>query len=143
MLPVPNISLPQQYFILSNPALSHLHEDARKQLLEGIQADSESSRIYPTPDLSLYVLLCAAEMAPYYRLVTSKNVLTLDQALLDSMEAENTAEIAKLDERLAEAEKTEGESDIADALRARASYLTQIGDKVCALSACCLSLGDC
>ncbi|EMD38248.1 hypothetical protein CERSUDRAFT_113407 [Gelatoporia subvermispora B] len=119
VLPVPNISLPQQYFILSNPALSHLHEDARKQLLEGIQVD---------------------KMAPYYRLVTSKNVLTLDQALLDSMEAENTAEIAKLDERLAEAEKTEGESDIADALRARASYLTQIGDKERAIEAQKLAL---
>ncbi|OCH93449.1 PCI-domain-containing protein [Obba rivulosa] len=108
VLPIPNLNLPQQYFILNNPALGHLHEDARKQLLEGIQAD---------------------KMAPYYRLVTSKGTLPLDQALLDSMEAENAAELAKFDGRLTEAEKTEGESDIADALQARANYLTRIGDK--------------
>lgn len=70
------------------------------------------------------------EMAPFYRLVTSTHALPLDQALLDSLEAANAEELAKLDERLAEAEKTEGESDIADALRARANHFTQIGDKV-------------
>ena len=46
------------------------------------------------------------------------------------MTARNKEELKKLDARLAEAEKTEGESEIADALRARATYLTRIGDKV-------------
>lgn len=46
------------------------------------------------------------------------------------MERENEEELKKLDERLQEAEKTEGESEIADALKARATYLTRIGDKV-------------
>ena len=69
-------------------------------------------------------------MAPYYRLVTSSNTLPLDNALLESLEKAQQEELAKLDERLAEAEKIEGESDIADALRARASHFTKIGDKV-------------
>lgn len=71
-------------------------------------------------------------MTPYYKLITSTNasVLPLNQSLLSSLEKLNKEELDKLDERLAEAEKTEGESDIADALRARASYLTRIGDKV-------------
>ena len=70
-------------------------------------------------------------MAPYYKLITSSNsILPLDQTLLTSLEKLNKEELDKLDERLSEAEKTEGESDIADALRARASYLTRIGDKV-------------
>ncbi len=47
------------------------------------------------------------------------------------LEKLNEEELKKLDERLAEAEKTEGESEIADALKARATYLTRIGDKVC------------
>jgi len=34
-----------------------------------------------------------------------------------------------LDQRLAEAEKTEGESEISDALRAKANFFTRIGDK--------------
>jgi len=76
-------------------------------------------------------------MAPYYKSITSatsstsKSVLALDNSLLSTLESANTAELLKLDERLAEAEKTEGESEISDALKARANYLTKIGDKVC------------
>lgn len=69
-------------------------------------------------------------MAPYYRSVTAASALPLDQALLDSMEATNKAELEKLHQRLEEAEKTEGESDIADALQAQANHFTRIGDKV-------------
>lgn len=54
-----------------------------------------------------------------------------DKGLLEKLEKRNEEELKKLDERLAEAEKTEGESEIADALKARATYLTRIGDKVC------------
>ena len=49
------------------------------------------------------------------------------------MEAANEEELKELDEMLAEAEKIEGESKISDALKARANYLTRIGDKVCFL----------
>jgi 26S proteasome regulatory subunit N7 len=72
-----------------------------------------------------------AEMSPYYKLVTSAGALTPDSALLESMEKDNEEELKKLDERLAEAEKQEGESEISDALKARANHLTRIGDKVC------------
>jgi len=46
------------------------------------------------------------------------------------MEAANEEELKRLDGRLAEAEKVEGESEISDALKARVNYLTRIGDKV-------------
>jgi 26S proteasome regulatory subunit N7 len=69
-------------------------------------------------------------MAPYYRIVTSTGALSSDPVLLENMEKANKEELEKLDERLAEAEKTEGESEISDALKARANYLTRIGDKV-------------
>lgn len=72
-----------------------------------------------------------SEMAPYYRLVTSSGALASDPALLDEMEKADEEELKKLDERLAEAEKTEGESEISDALKARANHLTRIGDKAC------------
>ena len=39
VLPIPNLTLPQNLFVLSQPHLAHLHENARKELLEGIQAD--------------------------------------------------------------------------------------------------------
>lgn len=71
-------------------------------------------------------------MAPYYKLLISQTppVLPANTEILDKLQAANTAELAKLDLKLAEAEKTEGESEISDALRARAAYLTKIGDKV-------------
>ena len=69
-------------------------------------------------------------MAPYYKIVTSHSALPLDQALLDTMEQQNKDELQKIEDRLAEAEKQEGESEISDALRAKATYLTRIGDKV-------------
>lgn len=71
-------------------------------------------------------------MAPYYRIVTSTNVLPLDNVLIETMEKQNQEELEKLDQRLKEAEETEGETDIADALRSKANYLTRIGEKVCA-----------
>ncbi|KAF8886856.1 26S proteasome subunit RPN7-domain-containing protein [Gymnopilus junonius] len=123
VLPIPNLTIPQNLFILSNPnpALISLRDQARKDLLEGIKAD---------------------QMAPYYRTITSTSspLLPLDPALLTEMEKANKEELAKLDERLAEAEKTEGESEISDALKARANYLTRIGDKDKSLQAQSLAL---
>lgn len=69
-------------------------------------------------------------MAPYYKIVTTHSALPLDQALLDTMEQQNKDELQKIGDRLAEAEKQEGETEISDALRAKATYLTRIGDKV-------------
>ena len=109
VLPIPNLALPQECFVLQQSSLSHLHDTARVALLSGIKAD---------------------QMAPYYRLVVTANVLPLDQSLLDKLEKENTTELERLDKVLKEAEETEGESDIADALRAKAGYLTRIGEKV-------------
>jgi 26S proteasome regulatory subunit N7 len=69
-------------------------------------------------------------MSPYHCLLTSTPALSCDEKLLEEMESTNAQEVTKLDERLAEAEKTEGESEISDALKAKANYLTRIGDKV-------------
>ena len=40
ILPIPNLGLPQHLFTLVSPSFSHLHENARSSLLEGIKADS-------------------------------------------------------------------------------------------------------
>ncbi|KAG8219201.1 26S proteasome subunit RPN7-domain-containing protein [Butyriboletus roseoflavus] len=119
ILPIPSQSLPQHVFILLSPSLKHLHDNARNSLLDGIKTD---------------------KMAPYYRLITSSNALMSDPALLDEMEKANEEELKKLDERLAEAEKTEGESEISDALKARADHLTRIGVRERAIAAQKLAL---
>jgi 26S proteasome subunit RPN7 len=77
-------------------------------------------------------------MGPYYRSITSISdpsssstvALEKDDALLKELEAKNAEELKKLDEKLAEAEKNEGETEISEALKARAFYFTKIGDKV-------------
>jgi len=119
VLPIPNLNLPQHFFTLSSPSLLHLHENARTELLAGTQAD---------------------QMAPYYRIVTLATALPPDETLLAAMEKANKEELDRLDERLAEAEKTEGESEISDALKARANYLTRIGDKERSVEAQMLAL---
>jgi len=45
------------------------------------------------------------------------------------MEKANKDELDKLDEQLTEAQKTEGESEISDVLKAKANHLTRVGDK--------------
>jgi 26S proteasome regulatory subunit N7 len=108
VLPIPNLTLPQQYYTLLQPSLSNLHAAARTALLDGIKADS---------------------MAPYYRVVASTGALKMDDELLKKMEKENEEELEKFDKRLKDAEETEGESEIGDALKAKAIYLTKIGER--------------
>lgn len=43
VLPIPNLALPQHLFVLAKPEFSHLHDNARKELLAGIQADRTCS----------------------------------------------------------------------------------------------------
>ena len=40
-LPIPNLALPQLVFILSNNDLKDSHDQARKDLIEGIEKDGE------------------------------------------------------------------------------------------------------
>lgn len=85
-------------------------------------------------------------MGPWYRSLTtaasssSASLLPLDSTILSSLESANEQELKRLDERLSDAEKTEGETEISDALKAKANYLTRIGDKDKALAAQKLAL---
>ncbi|CCO35777.1 26S proteasome non-ATPase regulatory subunit 6 AltName: Full=26S proteasome regulatory subunit RPN7 [Rhizoctonia solani AG-1 IB] len=90
---------------------------SRKALADGIKAD---------------------EMAPYARLLAIDGLI--DEAAIKELETKNKEELEKLDVRLKEAEETEGETEISDALRAKASYLTRIGDKDRAVAAQALAL---
>ncbi|KAB5591397.1 26S proteasome non-ATPase regulatory subunit [Ceratobasidium theobromae] len=102
----PTNRVQQHHFTLTNPKFAQLHDASRTALAGGIKAD---------------------EMAPYARLLAIDGLV--DEATLTAMEAKNKEELEKLDVRLKEAEETEGETEISDALRARATYLTKIGDK--------------
>ncbi|EIN06975.1 proteasome 26S subunit [Punctularia strigosozonata HHB-11173 SS5] len=114
VLPYPNLVLPQHYFVLSKPSLSQLHASARTSLLDGIKTD---------------------EMAPYYRIVTASGALPLDEKLLAELETKNKEELESFEKRIEEAKAIEGETDVAELLRAKATYLTRIGEKEKAIEA--------
>ncbi|KAJ7349331.1 PCI-domain-containing protein [Mycena albidolilacea] len=140
VLPIPNLSLAQNLFTLSNPSLSRFHDAARTALLEGIKADEmgpwyrsltgQPPKPKPAPaEDSETAETSSSASAPPPTPTPAVAVLPLDATLLEELEAKNSAALEKLDERLKHAHETEGESEISDALRGRANYLTKIGDK--------------
>lgn len=68
-------------------------------------------------------------MAPYYSTLPPLTPPLISPETLTTIQAANTKTLETLDAALASAYETEGESEISDALRARANYLTKIGDK--------------
>lgn len=69
-------------------------------------------------------------MAPYYEALCKDLKWQADTDLLSKMKKENEDELKRLDDVLEDAEKNLGESEIRDAMMARAEYLIRIGDKV-------------
>lgn len=56
----------------------------------------------------------------------------LDSADLQTkLKAKNEEELAKLEEKVKDAQANHGETELSDALRAKATYLAKIGEKVC------------
>ena len=69
-------------------------------------------------------------MAPYYEALCKSLDWQMDTDLLSKMKKANEEELKRLDEELEDAEKNLGESEIRDAMMAKAEYLCRIGDKV-------------
>jgi 26S proteasome regulatory subunit N7 len=77
-------------------------------------------------------------MAPFYAQVAEQLKWDVDQALLEKMKEENTTKLKQLDDAIKDATENLGESEVRDALLAKAVYYTRIGDKVTYTS--CLQL---
>lgn len=78
------------------------------------------------------------DMAPYYEGLCKDLKWQLDGDLLSRMKKANDEELKRLDDVLEDAEKSLGESEIRDAMMAKAEYLIRIGDKV----GCCRMCGE-
>lgn len=74
-------------------------------------------------------------MAPFYHRVCGELGWTKDVALVAELEANNTKKLSELDARIKDAEENLGESEVREALLARATYLCKIGAKDEALQA--------
>jgi 26S proteasome regulatory subunit N7 len=79
-------------------------------------------------------------MGPYLQSLTSgpstSHVISADPSLLARLQTKNKEELDKLEAKLEDAQTNLGETEISDALRAKALYLARIGDKVSALGGC-------
>ncbi|KAI9221424.1 26S proteasome subunit RPN7-domain-containing protein [Blastocladiella britannica] len=75
------------------------------------------------------------DMAPFYRQVSADLSLPVDPTFAAALDQKNTEHLATLDAKLKDAEAAAGETEISDALIAKAEYLAKIGEKEKALSA--------
>lgn len=74
-------------------------------------------------------------MAPFYQSLCSEAGRPPDPALLSQLRGANESELARLEEALKDARENLGDTEVRDALLAKAEYLTKIGDKDAAVSA--------
>ncbi len=59
----------------------------------------------------------------------------MDQAKLAEMRSKNTAKLTELEDKIKDAEENMGETEVRDALHAKADYLASIGDREAAIKA--------
>merc|ERR1712227_1087967 len=86
-------------------------------------------------DKKLLASIKKEKMAPYYRSVCKELKWKEDSKLWSEMSSENEKELKEFDVKIADAETNLGESELRDALLAKAEYLTKIGDKDAAIEA--------
>jgi 26S proteasome regulatory subunit N7 len=75
------------------------------------------------------------KMLPFYNSLVEQHVFKADNALIDELKASNEGELKTLDEKIKDAEENLGESEIREALLARADFYNRIGDKEKAVNA--------
>ncbi|CAG8576450.1 9841_t:CDS:2 [Paraglomus brasilianum] len=111
---IPDLTLSHYRFILNHSKTSELHEEAKTKLFQAIDEN---------------------KMAPFYQLLTDELKLPLDKVLLAQYQQANKEELQKLDEKIEDAEQNLGETEICDAMLAKANFFANIGDKEKALTA--------
>lgn len=78
----------------------------------------------------LNFVFSVVDMAPYYEVLCKELKWQVDSDLLSKMKKANEEELKRLDDVLEDAETNLGESEIRDAMMAKAEYLIRIGNKV-------------
>ena len=80
-------------------------------------------------------VLRAADLGPIYEHFCAELELPVDAAKLAAMKAKNAARLEELEAKIKDAEENFGETEVRDALHAKADYLGDIGDKEAAFKA--------
>jgi len=74
-------------------------------------------------------------MGPFYERVCSELKWEVDDMLLGKMKSENQARLAELEQAISSAEENQGDTEVKDAMIAKAEYLADIGDQEAAAKA--------
>lgn len=74
-------------------------------------------------------LIKSDDMAGLYQSCSQELGWEFDQSLLDTMNSKNADELKKLDDKITDAEENLGESEVREALLAKALFYIRIGDK--------------
>jgi 26S proteasome regulatory subunit N7 len=69
-------------------------------------------------------------MAPFYKVMVEELQVPLDQSFYDAMVAKNDEEIKSFDAKAEDAELNQGETEVNEAMLAKADYYANIGDRV-------------
>ncbi|CEG73911.1 hypothetical protein G6F70_000470 [Rhizopus microsporus] len=110
---IPDLYLAHYRFLI-NQGPVELREEAKTKLFEAIKENN---------------------MAPFYKIMVEELQVPLDQSFYNQMVAKNEEELKRLDEKAKNAEQNEGETEVNEALLAKADYYAKIGDKESALAA--------
>ena len=70
------------------------------------------------------------DLTPLCEWLCNELKLEVDESLVEKMRAANETKMVELDEKIKDAEENLGETEVRDALVAKAEYLCNIGDKV-------------
>ena len=73
-------------------------------------------------------------MTPFYKIVCKQLHLSEDPQLSMNMQKANDQRLKELDEKIKVAEESDGETEIREAMIAKAHYLSKIGNKMAALT---------
>lgn len=109
----PKLELAQYKFLLTLPENKN-NLELQKKLIDEITAEN---------------------MGPWYSIVCADLGWSLNQTLLDTMNATNTKKIEELDAAIEDAEKNLGEMEVREANLKKSEYLCRIGEKDGAVSA--------
>jgi len=115
--------------IESNPNLEHAQ--LRFQLTLSDELTPNKAEVKQ----KLLAAIEADKMLPYYLSLVDQFKWEADQGLVDKLKASNDETIKTLDDKVKDAEENLGESEIREALLARADFYCRIGDKEKALTA--------
>ncbi|KAA1137103.1 hypothetical protein PGTUg99_012245 [Puccinia graminis f. sp. tritici] len=113
-VPIPNLLQQERRFVLNQPNCSALHEQAAKELLQGIIQD---------------------EMGPFLETILKSDSTTISKTfqkivpsqLVSELSAKNKEHIESIQTKLNDAIENLGETEVSDLLRTKALYLSKIG----------------